>query len=154
GSKAFPESVILGDLLAQLAENTGARVEHGDRTRRLADTGKVWAALEQGGVDAYVEYTGTLTQETLVGEALKTTADLERNLAKRKLKMSRSLGFSNGYALGMMEGKAAELGISTISDLKKHPDLKVGFSTPFIKRADGWPGLKARYGLPFRTPDG
>ena len=28
GSKAFPESVILGDLLAQLAENAGARAEH------------------------------------------------------------------------------------------------------------------------------
>jgi osmoprotectant transport system permease protein len=72
--------------------------------------------------------------------------------------MSRSLGFSNGYALGMKEEKAAEVGIRTISDLKRDDErirkLRLGLSNPFIKRADGWEALKARYQLPFRTPNG
>src|SRR5690606_14367468 len=41
-----------------------------------------------------------------------------------------------------------ELGIATISDLANHPDLRLGFSNEFAERADGWPGLRAAYGLP------
>ncbi len=154
GSKAFTESVILGDVLAQLAASAGVRAEHGEGGRRLGDTGKVWQALLLGEVDAYCEYTGTLTQEILAREKLKGGDDLKEALAKLKVKMSRSVGFSNNYALGMKEQKAAQRGIRTISDLCAHPDLRLGLSNAFIKRADGWDGLKARYGLPFRTPDG
>jgi len=62
--------------------------------------------------------------------------------------MTRPLGFANNYALGIRRARAAELGIKTISDLKRHPNLRLGFSNEFLKRADGWPGLRARYGLP------
>jgi osmoprotectant transport system permease protein len=155
GSKAFPESVILGDLLAQMVESAGVRSEHKTPGgRNLGDTGKLWNALLVDDLDAYCEYTGTLTQEILAREELHSHDELVEALAKRGLKISRSLGFSNNYALGMKEEKAARLGIRTISDLRQHPKLRVGLSNAFIKRADGWDGLKARYGLPFRTPDG
>ncbi len=155
GSKAFTESVILGDILAGLVESAGVPAEHrSPGGRRLADTGKVWNALLTGDLDAYCEYTGTLTQEVLVREGLRSDDDLRQALAKRGVKMSRSLGFSNGYALGMKEEKAQRLGIRTVSDLRKHPELRLGLSTQFIKRADGWEALKRHYGLPFRTPDG
>jgi osmoprotectant transport system permease protein len=155
GSKAFPESILLGDILAQLVESAGVRAEHGSPGgRNLGDTGTVWNALLNGDIDAYCEYTGTLTQELLVRENLRGHDDLVAALAKRGLKMSRSLGFSNGYALGMKEKKAEELGIRTISDLRRHPELRLGLSNAFIKRADGWDALKRRYGLPFRTPNG
>jgi osmoprotectant transport system permease protein len=48
----------------------------------------------------------------------------------------------------MLERTARTRGIETISDLRNHPDLVVGFGSEFLNRADGWPGLKARYGLP------
>jgi osmoprotectant transport system permease protein len=48
----------------------------------------------------------------------------------------------------MRETVAARLGIVNISDLRRHPGLKFGFSNEFMERADGWPGLRARYGLP------
>ncbi|MGE3803724.1 MAG: glycine betaine ABC transporter substrate-binding protein, partial [Gemmataceae bacterium] len=61
-----------------------------------------------------------------------------------------SLGFDNSYAIGMKEETAARLGIRTISDLAKHPDLRLGFSNEFMGRtADGWEALKRRYDLPF-----
>jgi osmoprotectant transport system permease protein len=154
GSKAFTESVILGDILAGLVESAGIRAEHGEGGRRLGDTGKVWNALLLGEIDAYCEYTGTLMQEILARENLKSDDDLVKVLTRYKLKMSRSVGFSNNYALGMKESKARELNIRTISDLRKHPKLRLGLSNPFIKRADGWEGLKARYSLPFQTPNG
>ncbi len=43
---------------------------------------------------------------------------------------------------------------AALSDLAQHPALKLGLSQEFIGRADGWPGLKAAYALPFATPTG
>jgi len=37
-----------------------------------------------------------------------------------------------------------------LSDLAKHPDLKLGLSNEFIGRQDGWPGLARAYALPQR----
>jgi osmoprotectant transport system permease protein len=64
------------------------------------------------------------------------------------------LGFNNTYALAMREDEAARRGIRTLSDLAKHPDLKLGLSQEFIGRADGWPGLARAYALPHKTPSG
>jgi osmoprotectant transport system permease protein len=151
GSKAFTSSAVLGELVTLLAASGGARAEHRDR---LGDTSKVWEGLLAGELDAYVEYTGTLTREILAKEKLRTEADLARALADRGLLMSRSLGFSDNYALGMKEARAEELGIRSISDLRNHPQLKIGLSHALIERADGWRGLKRHYDLPFRTPEG
>src|SRR5579871_1556290 len=65
GAKAFPESQILGEILRLLALDAGADVED---VQSLGDTAKVWNALLQGQIDAYCEYTGTLTQQVLADE--------------------------------------------------------------------------------------
>ena len=62
--------------------------------------------------------------------------------------MSRPLGFNDSYALGMKDETATRLGIRMISDLRQHPELKIAFTNEFLNRADGWPGLRDRYGLP------
>jgi osmoprotectant transport system permease protein len=62
--------------------------------------------------------------------------------------ITRSLGFSDNYAIGMKKNTCKELGITKISDLRKHPDLRFGFSNEFMDRGDGWPGLRKHYGLP------
>src|SRR3989442_13240957 len=54
----------------------------------------------------------------------------------------------------MREDRARSLGIRTLSDLAKHPGLKLGLSQEFIGRTDGWPGLKAAYKMPYATPSG
>jgi osmoprotectant transport system permease protein len=151
GSKSFIESALLGEVLRELAESAGAHAEH---VARLGDTSKVWNALLAGEVDAYCEYTGTLRQEILAREKVRSQEDLGRALEARGLRMSRSLGFSNNYAVGMREDRASALGIRTISDLRNHPELKLGLSHPFLERGDGWRGLQKRYDLPFRTPEG
>jgi osmoprotectant transport system permease protein len=38
--------------------------------------------------------------------------------------------------------------VSTISDLRDHPDLRIGMSNEFMDRGDGWPSLQRVYGLP------
>jgi osmoprotectant transport system permease protein len=147
GSKRFTESYILGEILVRTA---------GDATHRpgLGNTGIVFAALKAGSIDLYPEYTGTIAKEILKLQGHPSLADLHRALAKQGLGAAVPLGFHNGYALAMQEPRARSLGIRRLSDLAKHPELRLGLSQEFIGRADGWPGLRAAYRLPFATPQG
>ncbi len=144
-SKKFTESVILGEMVTQLARSTGVVTRH---RAQLGGTQVVWGALLAGECDVYVEYTGTLVEEILAGRALDGEEGLRRALAEHDVRMSRPLGFNNTYALGMREARAAELSVRTISDLAAHPSLRLGFSEEFLRRHDGWPSLRARYALP------
>ena len=150
-SKSFTESVILGELLAATAEDVGVDAEH---RAGLGGSGLVFQSLLDGNVDAYVEYTGTLTGELLAGENLADEDELRAYLAERGIVMTRPLGFNNTYAFGMLEARAAELGIETTSDLRDHPDLVVRMSSEFTERADGWPAVRDAYGLPQRDVGG
>ncbi|HEY7310849.1 MAG TPA: glycine betaine ABC transporter substrate-binding protein [Gemmataceae bacterium] len=151
GAKAFPESEILGEMLRLLATEAGADAED---LQNLGDTGKVWNALLVGQIDAYCEYTGTLTQQVLANEDVDTLGKLRRALARRGLRMSRSLGYNNSYGLGMRRKRAEALHIRSISDLREHPELKVRLSAPFLDRPDGWGALRKFYDLPQDTRDG
>lgn len=144
GSKKFTESVILGDLATLLLGNAGVRAVH---RKELGGTRVLWSALLRGDIDAYPEYTGTIREEILSGEGLRGDADLRRALAARGVRMSAPLGFNDTYAIGMKRETAARLGIRRVSDLRAHPDLVFGFNNEFMDRRDGWPGLRARYGL-------
>lgn len=151
GSKKFTESVILGDMVTQLARSTGVRTEH---RRELGGTQVLWQALRRGEIDLYPEYTGTLRQEIFAGRALPDDESLHQVLAAEGLRMSAPLGFNDTYALGMKEAEAERLGIRTLSDLRGHPELRFGFSNEFMDRGDGWPALRSRYGLPQRDVRG
>jgi osmoprotectant transport system permease protein len=144
GSKAFTESVILGEMLRVLAEQSGAEASH---LAELGGTQVLWKALGSGSIDAYVEYTGTIGLEIFAGQTTDE-AGMRKRLRALGLGMSNQLGFNNTYALGMREKTAEQLRIRTISDLARHPELRLGISEEFLERKDGWPGLKHFYGLP------
>src|SRR5262245_17783647 len=156
GSKNFTESVILGEMLTQLVKSTGQKAVH---KADLGGTPVLWDALRAGSIDAYVDYTGTITEELLKGKHLRydDLNAIRRALDQEGVRMSRPLGFSNNFALGMMK-KPQTQHIASISDLKKHledhDDLRLGFTHEFIKRPDGWPGLTAKYGPGWPTPRG
>jgi len=146
GSKQFTESVILGELALATAREAGVEAVH---QRELGGTSILWAALLHGDIDVYPEYTGTLTHELL--KNIPSDAGIPALRARLKplgIGITDSLGFDNTYAIGMREDRAASLGISRISDLLAHADLRFGFSNEFMDREDGWPGLRRRYGLP------
>lgn len=148
GSKRFTESYILAEVLAQQAAPVLAvppQVRQG-----LGNTAIVYQALRTGAIDLYVEYTGTIALEILKGAPDMSRAAMQQALAPLGLGVGPALGFNDGYALAMRESEAARLGIATLSDLARHPELKLGLSNEFIGRADGWAGLAARYGLPQR----
>jgi osmoprotectant transport system permease protein len=150
-SKTFTESVLLEELAAQLAGEAGARVA---RRSQLGGTRVLWEALRRGDVDLYPEYTGTLLREILAGERLPDVAALRSALAARGVGLTAPLGFEDTYAIGMRRARAAELGLRRLSDLARHPELRLAFTNEFLDRADGWPALRERYQLPQRKVSG
>jgi len=144
GSKKFTENVLLGWMGTHLMRAEGLSVTHREE---LGGSRFLWEALRRGDIDAYPEYTGTLLREILADANVDRDA-LADTLARYGLAMTEPLGFNNTYALGMRAAQADSLGIETISDLREHPTLALGFSNEFMDRADGWPSLKRAYNLP------
>jgi osmoprotectant transport system permease protein len=145
GSKSFTESVVLGELATLLLRGSGVDAEH---RAELGGTRVLFDALEHGDIDVYAEYTGTLVQEILADLELSSYEQIETALAERGIGVTRPLGFNNSYAIGMRPETAARLNIRSISDLRDHPQLRLGLTNEFMDRGDGWPSLRRHYGLP------
>ncbi|MFO1337095.1 MAG: glycine betaine ABC transporter substrate-binding protein [Burkholderiaceae bacterium] len=149
GSKRFTESYILAQLLAQAAApHAAVELKPG-----LGNTAIVYQALRSGSIDVYPEYTGTIAREILQAPGELTLDEMRARLAPLGLGVGVPLGFNDGYALAMRADVAARLGVRALGDLARQPALKLGLSHEFIGRADGWPGLAARYRLP-QQPQG
>ena len=139
GSKRFTESYILAEVVTQAAA-PHAKTEH---RQGLGNTAIVLAALKNGSIDVYPEYVGTIDQEILKHGRPSSLAQMREELAPLGLGIAVPLGFNNTYALAVR----GDAGLRTLSDLAKQGRLNFGLSHEFIGRADGWPGLRERYGL-------
>ncbi len=91
GSKAFTESVILGEIVSHLAARAGAKPKH---VAGLGGTRLLWEALRVGQIDVYPEYTGTMSEEIFAGQNVHGRAVLHAKLTELGLTMTRPLGFS------------------------------------------------------------
>lgn len=156
GSKNFTEQVVLGELLAQALERQGLTV---DRRLNLGGTAIAHEALLSGGIDLYVEYTGT-SLTALFNEPPSADSDAvfqavrERYAAIGVTLMPR-LGFNNTFAILVRGEDAKRLGMKTVSDLagmvrlKADATWRAGFGYEFLERPDGFKGLSAAYGFQF-----
>ncbi|HVH47339.1 MAG TPA: glycine betaine ABC transporter substrate-binding protein [Labilithrix sp.] len=159
GSKAFTESIIVGEIVSQLLEQSGIEVE---RHFNLGATNISFEAIRSGAVDMYPEYTGTgliaiLHHEPVADQASGDTVleTVRKEFSERyDLVWLDPLGFNNTYALAMPEELANRLGITKVSDLLAHRNLRAGFASEFLARDDGWPGLSRKYGLRFEREPG
>ena len=151
-SKRFTESYVLAELIAStLEKNAQIQVI---RKQSLGSTGIVFNALREGEIDLYPEYWGTLTQEILKTNSSSSLAQVNEKLLVMGLKAGFFLGFNNTYALVIKKSQADALKIHSISDLKGHPNLRLGLSQEFLARDDGWRGLSKAYGLSSFKPTG
>lgn len=152
GSKNFPESRLLGEIFTQALEaRTDLEVEH---VAGLAGTLVAFTALREGELDLYPEYTGTgwavlLERTDRAPDPVTTYLEVaEESRLRWGLEWLSPLGFDNTYALAVQRGLAEERGLRTISDLARlGSDLRGGFSSEFMEREDGYPGLAQTYGL-------
>ena len=145
GAKHFNESYILGEMLSQMLEDGGFKVE---RNFNLGGTLVCFDALKNNEIDIYPEYTGTLTEAILKLDSQITPEALDKKLKDEYgLEISKPYGFNNTYAFVVKKETAEKYNLKTISDLKNYPDLKIALSYEFLKRKDGWGNLSAAYGL-------
>ena len=151
GSKKFTESYVLGEIAQRALARAGVGAEYHPG---MGGTIILWQALRQGAITCYPEYTGTIGAEILKAHAPVSPEQMRQQLARWGIGMTGSLGFNNTYALVMRRTRARQLGILRISDLREHPELRVGLSHEFLERQDGWKPLSAHYGLNLRAVRG
>ena len=148
GSKRFTESYVLGEIAKHLLEDAGFSVEH---KQGMGGTIIVWRALKNGDISMYPDYTGTIQETILKSDTPLSSEQMRAGLADHGIGMTEELGFNNTYAFAMRSEMAESLNIRTISDLRQHSNLKLGFTHEFLNRKDGWEPLSQHYGLQMRA---
>lgn len=152
GAKSFTEQYILSALMAARIEAEGAPV-----TRRVGLGSSIaFTALENGEIDAYVDYSGTIWANVMRRTDAPPRQDIlseAGNWLRREhgVTLLGALGFENAYALAMRRDRALALGIRTIADLARvAPQLRMGGDFEFFGRPE-WTSLSERYGLAFAS---
>jgi osmoprotectant transport system permease protein len=147
GSKIFTEGYVLAEIAAQTLEASAPPVPV-SRKLGMGSTGILFQSITTGAIDVYADYTGTLSEAIIKNPQLKSLRDIQEALLKSGLVISGPLGFNNTYALAVRESFAAQHGLHTVTDLKRlKSTLRAAFSYEFMDRADGFPGLAAKYHL-------
>jgi glycine betaine/choline ABC-type transport system substrate-binding protein len=154
-SKNFTEEFVLGEIYAQALQAGGykvrKRLDYGDET-------KSFKGVKAGTIDAYPEYTGTAlttffgVEPNAIPKDEREAYDTARaGFARHGLTALPPTPFTNSNAVGMTKAHAAELGIHTISDLKKMArQLVLSGSPECPRRLDCKLGLEQVYGLRFK----
>jgi osmoprotectant transport system permease protein len=151
GAKNFAEQYILADIMTDRIRKEGSAA-----TARV-DLGSVIAfrALASNGIDAYIDYSGTVWSTIMKRTDSVPRAQMLQQMTTQLRKdhgvvLLGALGFENAYALAMRRDQADALGIRTIADLSQHaPELRIGGDFEFFARSE-WRALHDRYGLRFR----
>jgi osmoprotectant transport system permease protein len=125
GSKKFTESYVLGEIAKRTLNDAGIPAEH---RQGMGGTIILWQALRGRQIDAYPEYTGTIAQEILKTDRKLSLNQIRDALVKFDVGATEPLGFNNTYALVIRRSEAQRLGLHTISDLRNHPELKIGLT--------------------------
>jgi osmoprotectant transport system substrate-binding protein len=154
GGKAFTEQQIMTAMTASILKAKGFTP---DRKAGMG-TAAVRAALENGQIDVYWEYTGTglgvfykITDKFPSAEAAYQKIK-ELDAAKGIVWLNMS-PVNNTYAFAMNRDEAQKRGIVTMSDfakaIKGGAKLTFASNAEFYARPDGLPGWQAAYGFEF-----
>jgi glycine betaine/choline ABC-type transport system substrate-binding protein len=153
GSKNFTESLILGELIAQMIEShTQLKV---DRRFYLAGTYICHQGMLSGRIDIYPEYTGTaltaILKENPSGDERAVYQRVKDQYERRfGLTLSPGFGFNDTFAMEIRGEDARNSKLTTLSQATAFaPHWRAGFGYEFMERPDGYRGLAAAYNLHF-----
>lgn len=153
GSKNFTESLMLGELMAQLIESrTHLKVE---RRFYLAGSYICQQAILAGRIDIYPEYTGTaltaILKQKVAGDREQVYQQVKSEYETRfGLTLGPPFGFNNTFAMEIRGEDARRLKLKTLSQAAEFaPQWHAGFGYEFMERPDGYAGLASAYGLRF-----
>ena len=153
GHKNYTEQRLTGQMLAVLIE---AKTDYKTEVTEFGGTMLCFEALKSDEIDVYPEFTGTaygaiLEQTDILGQ--QETYDYVKKAFEDQYGITwlNEMGWNNTYVLSVTAETAADLGISTVSDLVPYAkDMTMGCDNEFLGRTDGLPGLKDAYGIQFK----
>jgi osmoprotectant transport system substrate-binding protein len=154
GGKSFTEQQIMTAMTVELLKAKGFNP---DRKAGMGSAA-VRAALENGQVDVYWEYTGTgLGVFNKITDKFASAEDTYKRIkevdAAKGLVWLNPSQVNNTYGFAMNRDQAQKLNIVTVSDLAKAvkggAKLTFASNAEFYARPDGLPGWQTAYGFEF-----
>ena len=154
GGKAFTEQQIMTAMTVALLKAKGFTP---DRKAGMGSAA-VRAALENGQIDVYWEYTGTgLGVFNKITDKFASAEDAYRRIkevdAAKGIVWLNMSPVNNTYAFAMNRDEAQKRGIVTMSDfakaIKSGAKLTFASNAEFYARPDGLPGWQTAYGFEF-----
>jgi len=151
GNKNFTEEYLAGELMKQILEDRGFKVElKSDLSSMIMRKG-----METGNIDVCMEYTGTAWMSHLARSYTPTGHEELYYMTKaadatNKLVWLQPMWNNNAYALAVWADFAKENNVETLSDLatfckQEKGKVKTFIDFEFSQRPDGWPALQKFY---------
>jgi glycine betaine/choline ABC-type transport system substrate-binding protein len=149
--KNFGEGYVLGQIAAILLQDKSDLNVDSSKVG-MGPTELLFPALQKGEIDVYADYTGTIWTTVLKNPVIhdrqqlidQTAAQL---LSKYNVVALKPIGFNDTFAIAMRPDQAQQLGITKLSDLAAHPELRlIGDSTTWT-RPDAYLGMAKYYGI-------
>jgi osmoprotectant transport system substrate-binding protein len=155
GSANFPESELLAEVYILALQDKGIKV-----TAKLNISSRevYYPQIEKGAISIIPEYNGTLlTVAVDPTSTAKSTAAVDAALAAKlpsSLEVLTPATAQDSDSVTVTAATAARYHLKTIADLKPYASTMVlGAPPEFKTRSDGIAGLKANYGLTFKSFD-
>jgi osmoprotectant transport system substrate-binding protein len=155
GSANFPENEVLAEVYALALQAKGVKVT----TKLNIGAREVYyPQVQKGAIDIIPEYNGTLlTVEADPSSTAKTTAAVDAALAAKlpsTLTVLAPAPAQDSDAITVTQATATKDHLKSIADLAPYASQMVlGAPPEFKTRSDGIAGLKANYGLTFKSFD-
>jgi osmoprotectant transport system substrate-binding protein len=155
GSANFPENEVLAEVYALALQAKGVKAT----TKLNIGAREVYyPQIEKGAISIIPEYNGTLlTVEADPTSTAKTTAAVDAALASSlpsSLEVLNPAPAQDSDSVTVTAATAAKYHLTTIADLKPYASSMVFGGPPEFKtRSDGLSGLKANYGITFKSFD-
>jgi osmoprotectant transport system substrate-binding protein len=155
GSANFPENEVLAEVYALALQAKGVKVT---TKLNIGAREAYYPQVEKGAITIIPEYNGTLlTVEADPTSTAKTTADVDTALAAKlpsTLTVLDPAPAQDSDSITVTAATAAKYHLKSIADLAPYASSMVlGAPPEFKTRSDGIAGLKATYGLTFKTFD-
>jgi osmoprotectant transport system substrate-binding protein len=155
GSANFPENEVLAEVYALALQAKGVKA-----TTKLSIGARevYYPQVEKGAITIIPEYNGTLlTVEADPTSTAKTTADVDAALAAKlpsTLTVLNPAPAQDSDSITVTQATATKYHLKSIADLAPYAkDMVLGAPPEFKTRSDGIAGLKANYGLTFKSFD-
>jgi osmoprotectant transport system substrate-binding protein len=155
GSANFPESELLAEVYAIALQDKGVKAT---TKLNIGDREVYYPQVVKGAITIFPEYNGALLSgEVDKTSTAKTTAAVDAALTAKlpsSLEILNPAPAQDSDALTVTAATAAKYHLKSIADLKPYASGWVlGAPSEFTTRPDGIPGLKANYGLTFKSFD-